>query len=240
MTGVEMQRAFGIEINQFSDALIPDSVDIFYWLNKSQLEFIMNNLSGRNQDRAAFEQNQQLYDHFRPLVTKNHVIQAQYVSSGSAIEGFFVDRLALPEDYMYLISSRSAVKYNKNGIVFAIDQGKRVPADEFQNPQVFIHPNRVSQSDDIYQLLNDPFNKTSYASPLTDLHNKHIDIYTDDTFIVDSGLINYIRKPASIARGTTCELADYLHPKIVEGAVSLFLNNTRNLKERLQREAPVD
>ena len=85
--------------------------------------------------------------------------------------------------------------------------------------------NRFSQQDDIFALLDDPFNTTKHTSPLTTMRGRSIDIYTSDIFIIDTLKITYIRKPQeiSLSLGTDCELPEHTHQEIVAMTVSSIL-----------------
>lgn len=85
--------------------------------------------------------------------------------------------------------------------------------------------NKFIQQDDIFTLLDDPFNTTKYTSPLTTIRGSFIDIYTSAIFIIDTIKITYIRKPQriSLSLGTGCELPDHTHQEIVDMTVSSIL-----------------
>jgi hypothetical protein len=85
--------------------------------------------------------------------------------------------------------------------------------------------NKFVQQDDIAKLLNDPFNTTKYTSPLTTIRGRHIDIYTNDIFIIDRLKITYIRNPRNISLplGISCELPEHTHQEIVDMTVSSIL-----------------
>ena len=86
-------------------------------------------------------------------------------------------------------------------------------------------PNKFIQHDDIFTMLDDPFNTTKYTNPLTTISGNSIDIYTSDIFIIDNVKITYIRKPAEISLnlGTDCELPEHSHQEIVDMTVSSIL-----------------
>jgi hypothetical protein len=87
-----------------------------------------------------------------------------------------------------------------------------------------IHPIKLVQYDDIYSMTKDPFNKTKYSSPLATMRVDHIDLYTDESFIVDSVKLTYIRMPAIVqAPNISCDLALHTHEEIVKMAVSSIL-----------------
>tara|TARA_R110002020_G_scaffold557_1_gene2802 strand:+ start:798 stop:1958 length:1161 start_codon:yes stop_codon:yes gene_type:complete len=85
--------------------------------------------------------------------------------------------------------------------------------------------NKFIQQDDIFKLLDDPFNTTKYTSPLTTIRGEYIDIYTSDIFIIDKVKITYIRKPQqiSLSLGISCELPEHTHQEIVDMVVSSIL-----------------
>ena len=87
--------------------------------------------------------------------------------------------------------------------------------------------NRYSQLDDIYTLLQDPFNKTKHTSPISTINGGAIDVYTDETFYVPKVKFTYLKKPRTID-GTTgsvvqTDLPNHTHQEIVDMAVSSIL-----------------
>tara|TARA_R110000850_G_scaffold45004_1_gene113967 strand:+ start:500 stop:1639 length:1140 start_codon:yes stop_codon:yes gene_type:complete len=85
--------------------------------------------------------------------------------------------------------------------------------------------NTFSQHDDIFTLLNDPFNTTKRTDPLTTIRGNNIDIYTNDIFIIDAVKITYIRNPKkiSLSLGIDCELPEHTHQTVVDMTVSSIL-----------------
>lgn len=84
---------------------------------------------------------------------------------------------------------------------------------------------RFSQQDDIYALLDDPFNSTSSRGLLYTIQETFVDLYTTASFIPNSVQLKYIRKPAQISKryGVGCELPEHTHHEIVEMAVKSIL-----------------
>ena len=99
---------------------------------------------------------------------------------------------------------------------------RRVPVETTERITV---SNTFVQHDDIFTLLDDPFNTTKHTDPLTTIRGNVIDIYTNDIFIIDSVKITYIRRPAeiSLTLGVNCELPEHTHQEIVDLAVSSIL-----------------
>tara|TARA_Y100000593_G_scaffold2967_1_gene5934 strand:+ start:888 stop:2054 length:1167 start_codon:yes stop_codon:yes gene_type:complete len=81
------------------------------------------------------------------------------------------------------------------------------------------------QQDDIFTLLNDPFNTTKHSSPLTTIRGRSIDVYTNDIFIIDTIKLTYLREPSkiSLSLGLSCELPEHCHQEIVDMTVSSIL-----------------
>lgn len=99
--------------------------------------------------------------------------------------------------------------------------------------------NRFSQLDDIYTLLDDPFNKTKHTSPLSTINGSNLDIYTDETFFVPKVKLTYLRKPRAIDSTSgsviTCELADHTHQEIVDMAVASILEELADPRYQTNR-----
>ena len=85
--------------------------------------------------------------------------------------------------------------------------------------------NKFIQQDDIFTLLDDPFNTTKFNAPLTTIRGSVIDIYTSAIFIIDTVKITYIRNPRriSLSLGINCELPDHSHQEIVDMTVGSIL-----------------
>lgn len=227
MTTREMLEALQMEMGRMGEFPLGHTKDHLYWLNKSQEEFVKGAYTGNNKYGQAFEQSQKIIDRVRTVLSKNEELDTIYVDETSAIGDFEVDRAEFPDDYMNLISQRSVVEYNRKGIEYEVEDEKRVVSGD---AKTMVSINRFSQADDIYALLNDPFNTTRPNSPLTDIHKDYIDIYTDSTFIVDKAVINYLRVPKEITLEDDCELPDITHKEIVHTAMILMLQGISTLR----------
>lgn len=232
-----MQYRFGIQLNQFNSALDLNSDDIEYWLNKAQLDIVKNRYKGLTRDKRAFEQSQERVDDLRVLLKRDVELDTLYDDAMSATTGFFVDKADLPVNYMFLIAHKSLVFYNYPSIDFTISELDKRESATYSEKIVF---NQVVQSDDIYKLLDDPFNTTKITSPLSIINEDNIQIFTNNKFIVDKVIIDYLKLPVrmSIENNIDSELPEHLHEDIIQRAADMFLNNTRQLKQRLQRETP--
>jgi hypothetical protein len=110
---------------------------------------------------------------------------------------------------------------------------KRLPPDYATREFAF---NKFIQQDDIFKLLDDPFNTTKYTSPLTTVRGEYIDIYTSDIFIIDKVKITYIRKPKqiSLSLGISCELPEHTHQEVVDMTVGSILEGISDPRYQTQ------
>ena len=226
MNVTEMHHAVELGVQQIDshrdDDFLPEEID--YYLNKSQERFIKKRYNPfGNAYMRGFEQSQKRIEDLRKLFVKDGQLDSNFSEDTSAISGFYTDYVELPEDHFLTISQRSLVKFKTGGINWEINNGKRVPTDTNYGEKV--SKNRVAQSDQIYSLLNDPFNTTKYDDPIADFNENQINIYTDNTFIVDKLFLNYIRHPKKVNynKSINCELPQHTHEEIVDGAVRLIL-----------------
>jgi len=131
----------------------------------------------------------------------------------TALVGMYNSTLGWEDDS----NSVSYLEYVDNGL-----GAKRLPPIGATKEIAF---NKFIQQDDIFKLLDDPFNTTKKTSPLTTMRGEYIDIYTSDIFIIDKVKITYIRKPKeiSLTLGISCELPEHTHQEIVDMTVSSIL-----------------
>ena len=122
------------------------------------------------------------------------------------------------------LDSTSTILKSVTGLNAETDfKQKRVPAT--QNTNINTVGNSFIQHDDIFTVLNDPFNTTKHTDPLTTIRGNNIDVYTNAIFIIDSVKITYIRNPKkiSLSLGIDCELPEHTHQTIVDMTVSSIL-----------------
>lgn len=103
---------------------------------------------------------------------------------------------------------------------------KRVP-DASSSLKLESYPLKFTQQDDIFTLLDDPFNTTKYTRPLYTVRQDVLDVYTNDIFIIDSVKLTYLRNPREISLSLlfSCELPDHTHREIVDMTVSSILES---------------
>ena len=101
---------------------------------------------------------------------------------------------------------------------------KRIACSD-TNTNTLVGQNKFTQHDDIFKLLSDPFNTTTYKSPLYTIRDSSLDIYTDDTFIVEAAKMTYLKRPTTVDFGNTvnCDLPVSVHQEIVDMTVNTIL-----------------
>lgn len=224
MNSKQFQYEFGIQLNQLDSALSLSSDDIQYWLNKAQLELVKETFK-------HFEKSKSISADLQHLITNTSEETKHF---NDTITGFEIDRAPIPTDNLYVLNVRASVKYGD------IDVSKATGGRRSLTGKTKIVPTRMVQNHKIYSMLDDPFNTTKTLSPISYLNDDGVDIYTDNKFIAERVYFNYLRMPTEInfKDNISSELPKHLHKPIIQHAVDLFLNNTRDLKQRLQRETP--
>jgi hypothetical protein len=93
-----------------------------------------------------------------------------------------------------------------------------------------------AQHDDIYALLDDPFNKTDYDLPFYNIEESYLDIYTTNMFIAKKAIIKYLRKPVAISYnlGVGCELPFHTHEEITEMTIKSILEGLESQRYNTQ------
>jgi len=83
------------------------------------------------------------------------------------------------------------------------------------------HPNRLSKDNNLNYILNHPFEKTTWESPISTLGDDRLYVYEDTTFKVKNLVIDYIREPreASKARSVNVDLPDTSTQLVVEQTI---------------------
>jgi hypothetical protein len=103
---------------------------------------------------------------------------------------------------------------------------------------------RLHQNNEVDEILNYSFTSTVVDSPVTTIQDGKLIVYHDNTFIINSGVLTYIRKPRPINLdlGWNCEIPEPHHYEVVlHGAEELLVargyqnvnlvNNMVGLKE---------
>lgn len=240
MTTKQLIKAFQSELHQRDRGPVADTDDILHFLTKAQENFVKDSFAGKRTTRDGFEQSQDLIDDLRVFYKKDCVTETVYAGCPARWKDIYVDYSTLPDDYVHLVSARARVKYSTRTTprgrkpldwdIVTVTVGetefqKRVVAGSEQAERM-VTTLRLSQSDDVFQRLDDPFHTTIHNSPVCDLNNDRVNVYTSSEFITEAIVLNYIRAPKEITLGETpqtSELPEVLHRELVDRAVRLFV-----------------
>lgn len=135
--------------------------------------------------KEGFQENQVRLDDLRTIQMKD--VTCAINTYGS--DGF---SFSLPGDYSHHIKTKVVCSYDCQSIV----KGKSVPITNTVNPQI-----RIGESEDIENMRNHPFYKTTLESPLAEIVGNTVFVYTNNTdspFTITSAKMDYIRKPAVV------------------------------------------
>lgn len=223
MTPIEFQQAFLDELHLRGVKAPVESEEIYYWLNAAQDQHVREHFK-------SIDQNVDLTDDVRTL-RKTEKIPASY--QGDNYLNFITDKADYPTDYLFFMGLRATVARNREELEYNVEPvvGQKRTPDEYTLRTSNV---RISQQDDIYTLLQDPFNRTRWDRPLAVLHENVIKLYTDKTFAVQSVSLDYLRIPVRISRTVTSELPAFTHRDIARRAAILFteLSSTQRGERR--------
>ena len=229
-------RVQKIDSNSYEN-ILDEEVDVY--LNKAIDQFIKDRLEPRsNRFGLGFEQSVKRTEDLRTLIKRSEVDTEEVTTD--VIEGVFIDSATIPADFMYPINIALKIQYNDEGVTFTTPSTKRVVAGvldtDYAEKRV---PSKVIQHDDILYVVKDPFNKPSLSSGVVTIDNDKIYSYTDNRFITDKIVINYIRQPVTVSlSGTTdCDLSTNTHQEIVDIAAKLILSDIEALGKAQQVES---
>jgi hypothetical protein len=202
-----------------ADLLLPEEIDLE--LNKAQSKFINLKYGINNRYRKGFEQSQKRIDDLRVLVEED-TITATFKEQ--LTNTTWVDTIELPDEYMYMLNAISKV-YIEDCVTLPYTESGGIRVPDSNTVSSVFGINKFVQQDDIFTLLLDPFNTTTYVKPLMTFRENAIDIYTSDIFIIEEVKLTYLREPTEISLSLTsdCELPVHTHNEIVDMVVASIL-----------------
>ena len=95
---------------------------------------------------------------------------------------------------------------------------------------------KAVQHDDIFALLDDPFNTAKSSNVMYTMQENFVDLYSDNKTVPLGVTLKYIRRPADVnlALGAGCELAEHTHHEIVEMTVKSILESFESPRYQTQ------
>lgn len=230
-----MLTNFKIQANLIDSDFEVHSDDIFYFLNQAQEVFVKSRFSGNNELGSGFGQGIEVTEDIRPLFKANTALTPYHVSTIVTPDNIAVDRANIPSDYMFGISLLANITYTEDASGIEVntvpDPDVRQVVGGTANATKSVRVVPV-QSDDLYSLLEDPFNKPSLSRVLVDLNETYFDFYTETRAFISSAVLNYIKEPLEIkfiadgdGNNQDSELPTHTHDDIVTLAVKMFLES---------------
>lgn len=221
-------RVQKINSNAF-DNILPEEKDVY--INDAIDQFVKDRVEPRsNKLGLGFEQSIKRIEDLRTLLKTSEIDTEEH--GQILLEGFFADTATLPADHFLPISVALKIQYNDEGVTFTVPSQKRVVDGtldtDYKEKRI---PAKPVQHDDIYSLLEDPFNSPGLSTGIITIDNDKIISYTDDRFITDKVVLTYIRQPqeVSLSGSTDCDLSANTHREIVDIAAKNILSDIQSL-----------
>jgi hypothetical protein len=167
----------------YSDVLLPE-LDVFWNEGTNKLiELAFPDESNDNQNKK-YQSVQASLDDLRVLEILNH----SPTITSEALGSYTTSYITLPSNYRHLLNDTTTVK--------------KIGCETYVQA-----PNRLTKSEDIYNLLETSVFKTSVKSPISRLTGNRLYVYQTykgiKQFDIGAILIDYIKKPDVVAYGST-------------------------------------
>ncbi len=126
-----------------------------------------------------------------------------------------------------LIFEGPSISFSRNRIIGAADN---------PNAELARTLCKSVQHDDIFALLDDPFNTAKSSNVMYTVQENFVDLYSDDKTIPLGVTIKYLRRPTDVNLdlGVGCELAEHTHHEIVEMTVKSILESFESPRYQTQ------
>lgn len=131
------------------------------------------------------------------------------------------------------VSAEGETPVDSTTILVKVLSGPTSRQREHRTAKLSKHPNSSLQRtlckyvphDDLFALLDDPFNTAKSDNLLYTIQENFVDLYSNNKTLPLGVTIKYLRKPANvnINAGIGCELAEHTHHEIVEMTVKSIL-----------------
>lgn len=154
------------------------------------------------------------WERYRDVYYKNSFIFVAYSNQGT----FSITATGVSTSS----AAMSATSYNKYN---------RALIANLTQKNVVLAPVKVNEAHLLYSSLKENvFYNTRQREVSCDQTQDYFTFYADDSFIVTRFYFDYIRKPRTISLllNQSCELADTIHPKLVDLAVELMRLDTKD------------
>lgn len=214
----------------YADVKIPE---LDYFFNQGISKFIELVYPDIDDDASNPERRAEAYSKIQASVDDLRVLEVNsYTSTLTPFTqgGYSGISLTFPDNYRHLLNDRTlAESVNCN-----INATREVP-------------NRLTKRQNLFNVLENYYHKTSFDSPVSVIDNNTIKIYNTykgvKQFEVKNIFIDYLRKPTTVAYGvngsTVLEFPDHVCFKIIEVTliyISIVIEKNPNVVQQLQRQ----
>lgn len=217
MKNIEIQEAFELELNAFTDINKPTSNDTEYWINNGILKFVKTRFTGNNYSRTSVEQTQKRIDDLRTLTT------TAILPVREDNDQYYAE---LPEDYMYLLGDRVGIlPVGQNDQCWKKDSNGEyiVRFTDTLEAKIETLDRQLSNS------LSEHNLHYCAARPLKLIEGNNINFYTDGKYYVSMYYITYLRKPDKFSLNEPYEqydcLTDEALQECIKLAVQMYIEN---------------
>lgn len=203
MTSLEMLREFKVGIDKIDSSSYPEIYD-------EQIFMFINRFITQlvNAGRKVFEETQVITDNLKALVNTERLT-------------FELEQEDLSR-YIFSLVGLDYYFYIKSYALTSIDSESTGRASI-----------KVTQLDDIEAVLEDPYNKPRpYKVPIVFEKDKIV-AYSDKSFLINTLVLTYIKKPSTVSFTINCNLDEQVHYSIVEGAIALAIESLGINKQEL-------
>lgn len=220
------------------DGFLPEELDLF--IDKIVNRKINSLLSVERDDlRLGFQGDQKRLDDIRTLISTDY---GSYADTPLKPNDPYMS-VPLPKDYRNLVNVRVMLndltcnKFDAECLKF---NGRPPTSTDYETLLEYttaikkcfytIVPARPIRQNKVYEVLRNPFSKTTPQSPVITISGKNFQVFQNKNFIVSGVIVDYIRKPlnVSLISGVDCELAGHIHDEIVDEVVNHLLEVTGN------------
>jgi hypothetical protein len=208
MTGREMQYVFNIIAGRDDIG----SEKIFYYINLSITDFVLEMISERQSDRITpFERTQKNVDSIQSIV-KYDTVSLTVSPSDSNV---YVGDMTTVTDFWFLVRERCTYSYS----------------DCHGNRVVRTQPVINANMNNIDAILEDPFSEhvilDGYAKPVRLFYDNNVAIHKSGSYTPSSYNLYYISSHSKVTPDNTSDLPESTHDDIVRHAYQLYLQDMK-------------
>ena len=114
----------------------------------------------------------------------------------------------------------------------------RFASYDIEKSTTILAQNRILENEKVISSLQSSYYKTTYLSPISEVKDGMLYTYSDNSFIINSTLIQYIKKPRqmSLSLLQNCELSEEFHQLICDLAVEYIQNRITDVESYQLKE----